>query len=178
METLLKAEDLSVHYSTKRGYVHALDGINLAIGRGETLGIVGETGSGKSTFAKAILGILPPKSRIEGRLQFHETDLARIDAEYFRRIRGKEIALIFQDPMTRLNPLMRIEDHFVETIKAHEPVSESAASARAVRALTSMRAPESRIRTYLPAFSGAMRQRMMDALASALKRSALVAAQP
>ena len=84
MEALLKAEELSVHYSTKRGYVHALDGINLEIGRGETLGIVGETGSGKSTFAKAILGILPPKSRVEGRLQFRETDLARVDAGYFR----------------------------------------------------------------------------------------------
>src|SRR5438270_4749376 len=178
METLLKAEDLSVHYSTKRGYVHALDGINLAIGRGETLGIVGETGSGKSTFAKAILGILPPKSRIEGRLQFHETDLARVDAEYFRRIRGKDIALIFQDPMTRLNPLMRIEDHMVETIKAHESVSESEARVRAVAALTSMRVPESRIRNYPHEFSGEMRQRIMIALDLVLKPSLLVADEP
>ncbi len=178
METLLKAEELSVHFSTKRGYVHALDGINLEIGRGETLGIVGETGSGKSTFAKAILGILPPKSRIEGRLQFHETDLTRIDTEYFRRIRGKDIALIFQDPMTRLNPLMRIEDHFVETIKAHESVSGSEARARAVAALTSMRVPESRIRNYPHEFSGGMRQRIMIALALVLKPSLLVADEP
>src|SRR5205809_1203115 len=178
MEALLKAEELSVHYSTKRGYVHALDGINLEIGRGETLGIVGETGSGKSTFAKAILGILPPKSRVEGRLQFRQTDLTRIDAEYFRRIRGKEIALIFQDPMTRLNPLMRIEDHFVETIKAHEPVSESEARARALAALTSMRVPESRIRNYPHEFSGGMRQRIMIALALVLKPSLLVADEP
>jgi len=178
VETLLKAEELSVHYSTRRGYVHALDGINIEIGKGETLGIVGETGSGKSTFAKAILGVLPPKSRMHGKLLFRQTDLTRISAEYFRKIRGKDIALIFQDPMTRLNPLMRVEDHFVETIKAHESVSDSQARERAVEALTSMRVPESRIRNYPHEFSGGMRQRIMIALALVLKPLLLVADEP
>jgi len=139
LDPVLKAENLSVEYLSKKGYVHALDDISLEIGKGETVGIVGETGSGKSTLAKAILGILPLGARVGGNLLLRETDLTRLRGEPLRRIRGRDIALIFQDPMTRLNPLMTIEDHFLETIKAHESVSDREAHERTVRALTSMR---------------------------------------
>jgi len=145
---------------------------------GETLGVVGETGSGKSTLAKALLGILPSNAVVKGELIFREISLARLSDEAYRQLRGKDIALIFQDPMTRLNPLMRIEDHFVEEIQAHEPVSSDEARSRAVEALVSMGIHESRIKNYPHEFSGGMRQRIMVALALVLKPSLLVADEP
>lgn len=178
MSPTLKVENLSVDYLSKRGYVHALDEISLDIAKGETIGIVGETGSGKSTLAKAILGILPEGSRIGGRLLLGANDLTRLSGEPLRRIRGKDVALIFQDPMTRLNPLMTIEDHFLEAIKAHETVTDAEAREKAIGALTSMRVPESRIRNYPHEFSGGMRQRIMIALALVLRPSLLVADEP
>ena len=145
---------------------------------GETVGIVGETGCGKSTLGKAILSILPPRTRVTGHLLFRGTDLNTLDREALRRLQGEEIALIFQDPMTRLNPLMTIEQHFLETIRAHQKVSKREALERTMAALTSMRVPESRIRNYPHEFSGGMRQRIMIALALVLTPSLLVADEP
>jgi peptide/nickel transport system ATP-binding protein len=176
--SLLRTRDFSVHYKTRRGEAHALDGINLEIDPGETLGVVGETGSGKSTLAKAVLGILPSTTAVKGELFFREINLALLNAEAYRQLRGKDIALIFQDPMTRLNPLMTIEGHFVEAIQAHEPVSSDEARSRAVEALVSMGIHESRIKNYPHEFSGGMRQRIMIALALVLKPSLLVADEP
>ena len=178
MEPLLKAEKVSVSYRTRRGYLGALDGIDLDLVNGETLGIVGETGCGKSTFGKAVLGILPSKTRVQGRIVFHGRDLVRTSESEFRSIRGKDIALIFQDPMTRLNPLMRIEDHFVEEITAHEAISPSEARKRAGDALRSMGIPESRFRNYPHEFSGGMRQRIMIAMAIVLQPLLLIADEP
>ena len=158
--------------------MHALDNISLDVASGESIGIVGETGSGKSTLGKAVLEILPPRTEVNGRLVFRGKELGRLDSARIRHIRGEEIALIFQDPMTRLNPLMTIEDHFVETIKAHQRVSRHEAVARAEAALASMRVPESRISNYPHEFSGGMRQRIMIALALVLNPSLLVADEP
>jgi oligopeptide/dipeptide ABC transporter ATP-binding protein len=160
------------------GYVNALDGVSLDMFPGETLGVVGETGCGKSTLGKAVLGVLPLRTETKGHLLYRGRDLIRLSSRAYRQLRGKEIALIFQDPMTRLNPLMTVEDHFLEEIRAHEPVSKHDARERARAALISMGIHESRIRNYPHEFSGGMRQRIMIALALVLKPSLLIADEP
>ncbi len=178
MDELLSLEDVSVHYKTLRGEVRAIDGVTMSLGAGETVGVVGETGCGKSTLGKAVLGVLPPGTRVTGQVVFEGKDLLTLDDEELRELRGKDLALIFQDPMTRLNPLMTIEAHFVETIRAHEDVTEEEARERARVALTSMGIPESRMRNFPHEFSGGMRQRIMIALALVLRPSLLVADEP
>ena len=177
-DTVLEAEDLRVHYQTRRGPVHAVDGVSFSVREGETIGVVGETGCGKSTLGKAILGILPPRTRVEGRLQFGERNLTSLPEEPFRKIRGRDIALIFQDPVTRLDPLLTIEAHFVETIAAHEKVPRKEAVDRAVKALASMGIPESRLRHYPHEFSGGMRQRIMIAMSLVMHPKLLIADEP
>ena len=175
---MLEARHLTVHYATDRGAVNALDDVSLTLSAGETLGIVGETGCGKSTLGKAILGVVPGNARVRGQILFGGKDLLTLDDESFRRLRGKDIALIFQDPMTRLNPLLKIEDHFIEEIRAHESVSRDKARTRARAALKSMGIPESRMRNFPHEFSGGMRQRIMIALALVMRPSVIIADEP
>jgi oligopeptide/dipeptide ABC transporter ATP-binding protein len=176
---ILEARDLRVHYHTKRGAVRAVDGVSFALGEGETLGVVGETGCGKSTLGKAILGLLPPRTDTSGSLRLRGRELLGIPASEYRRLRGEELALIFQDPMTRLDPLMTIRNHFVETIRVHDrKVSKREATEQAAKALRSMGIPGSRLDHYPHEFSGGMRQRIMIAMALVLRPKLLIADEP
>ena len=175
---MLEVRDLRVYYETRRGPVKAVDGVSLSIQEGETFGIVGETGCGKSTLGKAILGLLPPRTKVSGELQLRGEDILTMGKGRLRSVRGRDLALIFQDPMTRLDPLMTIERHFVETIQSHEKVPDNEAHARAARVLASMGIPESRLRNYPHEFSGGMRQRIMIAMALVMNPKVLIADEP
>lgn len=176
---MLEARQLEVHYRTKRGFVRAVDGVDFDLRVGETLGVVGETGCGKSTLGKAILGLLPPGTRTDGSLAFRGRNLLQLRPSEYRDLRGKEIAVVFQDPMTRLDPLMTIRDHFVETVRVHEPrADKEEATKRAAEALRAMGIPESRLNHYPHEFSGGMRQRIMIAMAIVMRPSLVIADEP
>jgi oligopeptide/dipeptide ABC transporter ATP-binding protein len=178
-ETVLEAKDLRVHYSTRRGFVKAVDGVTFDLRAGETLGVVGETGCGKSTLGKAILGILPPRTKLEGVLAYRGKELLGLAENEYRRMRGEELAVIFQDPMTRLDPLMNVRTHFVEVIRSHDrSVSADAAAERAEKVLRTMGIPPSRLDYYPHELSGGMRQRIMIAMALVLHPQLLVADEP
>src|SRR6478736_3796449 len=160
---LLELQNLSTHYVSAQGtrVVRAVDEVNLRINAGETLGIVGESGSGKSTLALTILRILPPAARIvSGKMLFEGEDLLLKSDEEMRRVRGKRIAMILQDPMASLNPLFTIGDQVAETLRVHDGVGRAGAWSRAKDLLKSVRisAPESRVGEYPHQMSGGMRQ--------------------
>ncbi|MDQ1705442.1 MAG: peptide/nickel transport system ATP-binding protein, partial [Frankiaceae bacterium] len=118
---VLSVRDLRVWYGTARGAVRAVDGVSFELRRGETLGLVGESGCGKSTLGRGVLGLLPDAAKTAGQVLFQGQDLVTMPKRQLRALRGPQLGLIFQEPMTRLNPLMRISDHFLETLRAHEP---------------------------------------------------------
>src|SRR4051794_27088145 len=119
-DVVLSVRDLKVWYGTARGAVRAVDGVSFDLRRGETLGLVGESGCGKSTLGRGVLGLLPDAAKRQGRVLFEGEDLVTMPSRRLRTLRGPKLGLIFQEPMTRLNPLMRISDHFFETMRAHE----------------------------------------------------------
>ena len=159
--------------------MRAVDGVSFDIRAGETLGLVGESGCGKSTLGRGIMGLLPRGAVVDGEVHFDGRDLAKLGDRDFRRLRGPEIGLIFQEPMTRLNPLMRIEDHFKETLEAHEPfLTDQDIRRRSLEALGRMGIPPTRFRQYPHEFSGGMRQRIMIALTLVLRPKLLIADEP
>ncbi len=178
---LLEVKNLVVEFPTRRGTLRALDHVSFAIAPGEILGVVGESGAGKSLTGAAIIGLLEPPGRIAGgeiRLQGQRID--GLGADAMRRIRGKRIGAIFQDPLTSLNPLFTVGQQLVETIRAHLPLSEREARERAIRLLadTGIPAPEARFGQYPHQFSGGMRQRVVIALALAAEPELIVADEP
>ncbi len=181
-EPLLSVRDLLVRFRTHEGTVHAVNGVSFDLAEGETLGLVGESGSGKSVTNLAIMRLLPkPAGRIEGgSVVFDGQDLLRLDESEMRDLRGKETAMIFQDPMTSLNPVLTIEEQMVETIRAHRKVSTASARDRAIELLgmVGIPKPETRLRSFPHQFSGGMRQRVMIAMALALEPKLLIADEP
>ncbi|MBV9130670.1 MAG: ABC transporter ATP-binding protein, partial [Verrucomicrobia bacterium] len=166
---LLEVENLRTYFYTRAGVIRAVNDVSFSVGEGETLGIVGESGSGKSVSCYSILGLIPkpPGKIVSGHAIFDGVDLLNCPEKQLRRIRGKRISMIFQDPMTSLNPYMRISDQIVEPLLVHEKVSRSEAFAKAIAGLREVGIQDaaSRINLYPHQFSGGMRQRIMIAMA-------------
>jgi oligopeptide transport system ATP-binding protein len=180
-EALLSVEDLKVQFWTSRGTIHAVNGVSFDIAPGETLGIVGESGCGKSVTSLALLGILPRAGRAtSGTATFEGRDLLKLSDEELRKIRGKEIAMIFQDPMTSLNPVLTIGRQLREPLQTHFELDKQEANNRAVELLDRVGIPAARmrLRDYPHQFSGGMRQRVMIAMALACKPKLLIADEP
>ena len=178
---LLQVEGLRMHFFTKAGIVKAVDDVSFTVGRGEILGLVGESGSGKSMTGYSVLGLIDPPGRIvDGRILFDGTDLTRLDAAAWRRIRGNRIAMIFQDPMMTLNPVLRIDTQIVEAVRAHADVSRETALSRAREALVrvGIASPDERLRAYPHQFSGGMRQRVAIAIALVNSPDLIIADEP
>jgi peptide/nickel transport system ATP-binding protein len=178
-EAALSLRDLRVWYGTEGDPVRAVDGVSLEIRSGETLGLVGESGCGKSTLGRGILGLLPEAAAVAGEVVFRGRNLVGLDAGELRELRGPELGLIFQEPMTRLDPLITIEDHFLEALRAHEPdLDEHEMRRRSLETLAGLGIPPTRFRQYPHEFSGGMRQRIMIALALVLNPSLIIADEP
>jgi oligopeptide transport system ATP-binding protein len=179
---LLEVEDLVVRFRTHDATVHAVNGVSFELNEGETLGLVGESGCGKSVTSLAIMRLLPrPAGRIEGgRVTFDGQELTALTEAEMRDLRGRELAMIFQDPMTSLNPVLTIEEQMVETIRAHTPLTAVEARERAVELLgmVGIPQPRNRLGDFPHQFSGGMRQRVMIAMGLALRPKLLIADEP
>jgi peptide/nickel transport system ATP-binding protein len=180
-EPLLDVRGLTVRFRTRQGLVTAVDRLSFSVGAGQVLGIVGESGSGKSVSCLAVLRLLTsPNVAVEGEVVFRGRDLLACSDREMRSLRGREIAMIFQDPMTALTPVYTAGWHIAEQIRAHEKVSRAAARARAVQLLTEVGIPnpERRVDAYPHQFSGGMRQRVVIAMALACNPALLIADEP
>ena len=180
-EPLLEVRDLKVSFRTEDGVIPAVDGVSLSLSEGETLGIVGESGSGKSVTMMSVMRLInDPNARFEGEVLYKGRDLMKLTRDQMREIRGSGIAMIFQDPMTSLNPVYRIGWQIAEQIRAHEQISKQAAHARAIELLTAVGIPHAaqRVNDYPHQFSGGMRQRVMIAMAVSCNPDILIADEP
>ncbi|WP_346708042.1 ABC transporter ATP-binding protein [Massilistercora timonensis] len=177
---LLEIKDLHVQYRVEDETVYAVNGIRLKINEGETLGLVGETGAGKTTTALTMIGLLPtpPGEVTEGEVLYRGENLLAMKEKQMRKIRGKEISMIFQDPMTSMNPLLTIGEQITEVIRLHEQVSKLEAAAKAKRMLELVGIPATRYNEYPHQFSGGMKQRVMIAIALACDPKLLIADEP
>lgn len=180
-EPILSVRNLVVEFPTRKGILTAVNGISFDIATGETLGVVGESGAGKSLTGAAIIGLLEPPGRVSGgEIIFDGMRIDNLQEEAMRKVRGSRIAMIFQDPLTSLNPLYRVGEQLIETIQTHLPMSASQARKRAIELLdeVGIPAPETRIDAYPHQFSGGMRQRVVIALALAGEPDFVIADEP
>ncbi len=179
-EKLLEIKDLTVHYVVEDQTVEAVNDVSLLINKGETLGLVGETGAGKTTLALSILKLIPnpPGKIISGQVLFEGQDVMKFSDKALREMRGEKISMIFQDPMTSLNPVLTVGDQICEVIKLHNKVSAAEATKRAVDALEQVGIPGERYAEYPHQFSGGMKQRVLIAIALACKPELLIADEP
>jgi len=181
-DILLQVNDLHTHFYTENGIVKAVDGVTFNIRKGETIGLVGESGCGKSVTALSILRLIqqPPGRIVNGQILFEDQNLLALDDVQMRKIRGNRISMIFQEPMTSLDPVFRIGDQITESIRLHMGVSKREANNRAVEMLkkVAIPVPEQRIREYPHQLSGGMRQRVMIAIALACNPKLLIADEP
>ena len=178
---LLKIEDLRTEIATREVSVRAVDGVSLTVQRGQTIGVVGESGSGKSMTGLSIMGLLPPGGRIVGgSISLEGTDLTQLSDKKMRALRGREVAMVFQDPMTSLNPTMTIGDQVAETVRIHQRVSRAQARERAAEVLDLVGVPQprERMRAYPHHLSGGLRQRVVIAAALACEPKLLIADEP
>jgi peptide/nickel transport system ATP-binding protein/oligopeptide transport system ATP-binding protein len=180
-EPLLDVQDLQVSFATEDGLVRAVDGVSFTLDRGEVVAIVGESGSGKSVTVMTLMGLTrSPNARFAGSARLRGGDLVTASEEELERVRGQEIAMIFQDPISSLSPVMRIGNQIAEQIRAHEKVSKADALDRAADLMERVGIPRARdrLRSYPHEFSGGMRQRVMIAMALSLSPSVLIADEP
>ncbi|MEU9833889.1 ABC transporter ATP-binding protein [Streptosporangium sp. NPDC048047] len=179
-DEILRVQDLSVEFPTEDGVVHAVRGVSYSLREREVLGIVGESGSGKSVSSMAVMGLLPKSARVKGRILFRGDDMLKMSPRKQRGLRGRKIAMIFQDPMTALNPVHSIGDQLAEAVLAHELMPRKNALARAKEMLDLVGIPqaEARLRSYPHEFSGGMRQRAMIAMAVINNPDVIIADEP
>lgn len=180
MKNILEINNLVIHYETDDGVVEAVNDLSLKLTEGHTLGIVGETGAGKTTLAKGIMGLIPkPPGKVKaGEVLYNDKNLLSITETEMRRVRGKEISMIFQDPMTSLNPVMTVGDQISEVIQNHEKLSKKESDKKANEMLELVGIPADRSREYPHQFSGGMKQRVIIAIALACNPKLLISDEP